>query len=307
MKFFLLSVAAAFDHEFVVMLRKNIKQLTPVQIEQIQDIQDLHPEVHKIQDMLYEKQIEAYPEQDGGCDDCMLKFVKWWYDQTFKYFEDWCSKDTKCPVQKRICKLFHDEPKVFAGVLYVWGQPVDAGYFYCCGKGECKMPSGLAKVGSMGTDTMKEAIENLNLGNSASWDQPEEPGTEMELYQTQEEIEEIILQGDFKLFGEEFDTDDFKQCVKKTSCWIMKHVMKNIVDWCKKTKDPKAKKECDWWLAHKKFTFGAALAYTQPWKYAEGYCCPDRPKNPFKKLAGFMQQLNGWTHAIQEKEKEFQS
>merc|ERR1719458_897179 len=99
-----------------------------------------------------------------------------------------------------------------------------------------------------------QSVENLNL--SAAFG-PKEDTEETELYQTQEEIEEILMQGDMKMFGADLDGDDFKKCVRKSSCWVMKHVIKKI---------------CDWMKAHKKFTFGVLLAIVQPWKYAEGYC-----------------------------------
>merc|ERR1711915_610171 len=120
--------------------------------------------------------------------------------------------------------------------------------------------------------------------------------TDTELYQTEAEMEEFFSADDMQMYGSE-SKDDFKTCVKKASCEVMKHVVKKICEWCKHATKREDIAKCLWMKAHKKFTFGTLLASVQPWKYAEGYCYKG-PKPQFKQLQS-MQHLNEMSHKVQ--------
>jgi hypothetical protein len=304
MKFFLFGLAAAFDHEMVSMMKDVVKDKpTFVEIEfELSSNKTIDPKVEQVTELLLEHHREQLLGAPDGCKDCIDRVVKCWYHVAFQKVGEWCAKETKCPIKKKICKIFKDEPEVFAGMLFVWGHPIDDGYFYCMGKGECKPQDLLTTFGKGdGITNMEEIV----LSDAKEWEKDEEPTSEIELWQTESEIEDLLLQGELQTWGMGMDKDGgYKKCVKKASCWVMKKVIHKICAWCKKATKPEDKAKCAWMKAHKKFTFGALLAAVQPWKYAMGYCCPhEGPKKYVKKFAetfGFMKR--DMSHKVQEKE-----
>jgi len=309
MKLFLLGVAAAFDHEMVTMMKKISGEHKPSVVEiELEWEKPMDPRIEQIKDIITKQhQEEQCPEGNCPCMDCIDKAVKCWYHIAFQKMDDWCAKPSKCPVQKRICKVFKNEPEIFAGMLFVWGHPMDDGYFYCYGHGECK-PKDMFP-GLNGQGGMMAAVEDFSLADT-EWEKQEEPTSELELFHTESEIEELLMMGEEKMFGMElFGGDKYKKCVKKTSCWVMKKVIHKICDWCKNATKKEDVKKCDWMKAHKKFTFGALLVAVQPWKYAMGYCCPDRKPQFKKRFAkknwGFMKKLNHMSDEVQQNAKEF--
>jgi len=304
MKFLLLSVAAAFDQEMVNMLKSiNAKPtLIEIQSRMNQPVDEEVDAMSSVSSILQHHMAAQLENPKEECSKCIGQVVKVWYDTAFKKTKAWCEKPSKCKVKERLCRIFKNEPEIFAGMLFIWGHPSDDGLFFCMGKGKCTAPA--IKSSGVGQEDMMESVANITMSSVVASAHDESASTDTELYQTEAEIEDFFLEEKMKISGSEFK-DDFKTCVKKASCWVMKHVIEKICDWCKKATKKEDIEKCKWMQAHKKFTFGILLASVQPWKYAEGYCYQG-PKNQFETFQSTsMQHLNKMSDKVQQGEEHF--
>jgi len=259
---FLYQAVCHVDSEMYAMLKEIKKDVTPT-AEEIKHHRDNNL---PIDERAHHMTILHDADCPAKCKECVEQGVKAWYHYAFKKMDEWCKHDSKCPVQKRICKLKEDHPKVFAGALYVWGQPVTDEWFFCMGEQLCDIPK------EQKIDQIYEAFGNMTFDDSYALGKLEQEG--------QCELEIQSPEYDYECVGD----DCPKKCIKEVSCCVMKYYIEKVKDWCKKATNDCDKKKCEWMRNHKEFTFGVMLAYVQPWKFAMGYCHPH--PDPTQELDG---------------------
>jgi hypothetical protein len=256
------------DNEMYIMLKEIKKDVTPTADE---------IRYHREHDLEIDERAHhmtiLQADLPSKCKECVEQGVKCWYHYVFQKLDEWCNKDDKCPIKKRVCKLKDEHPKVLAGLLYIWGQPTTSEYFFCMGENLCDVPKEQA------IDQLKETFDYMTIDDSSSWGKLEQDG--------QCELEIQSPEYDDPCVGD----DCPKKCIKKVSCCVMKYYIDKVKKWCKKATKDCDKKRCEWMRNHKEFTFGVLLAYVQPWKFAIGYCHPH--PDPTQELDGPTQELDG--------------
>lgn len=254
--------ACHMDNEMYILLKEIKKDVTPT-ADEIRYHRENDLEIDERAHQMTILQADC----PAKCKECVEQGVKRWYHYVFQKLDAWCNSDDKCPIKKRVCKLKDEHPKVLAGMLYIWGQPATSEYFFCMGEKLCDIPNDAI-------DQLKETFDYMTIDDSSSWRKSAQDG--------QCESELHSFGDDTPCYGD----DCPNKCEKDATCKVMKHVIDEIKEWCKKATKKCDVEKCEWMKDHKEFTFGVLLAAVQPWKYAYGYCYPhDSPLTPKQELA----------------------
>lgn len=288
-----LGLAFAYDGAMVAKLRMwthSLEKPTPEEIEarynESRHRGDLIPEWHKEVDQFLQKE-----EEDGQCKECVMKVTKIIMEKAFDKMEAWCKDDDdRCPVKRKLCWLLAKAPKVLCGMMVHWVRPMADGWFLCVGKGLCqpKEDNNMKEenILSLEGDT-RAVVDEMGLDSTMTWGTLDlESESDIQVFQQMDEIaiDDAFMEEEKAIAafgGEENDQGPkpCKKCMKKVTCCVMHHVIKKIVEWCKKDENNKKRAcMCNWMKNHKAFTFGYLLASVEPWKFAYGYCLPhDKP------------------------------
>eukprot|EP00397_Hematodinium_sp_SG-2012_P042771 GEMP01047382.1.p1 GENE.GEMP01047382.1~~GEMP01047382.1.p1 ORF type:complete len:281 (+),score=61.97 GEMP01047382.1:89-931(+) len=232
-----------------------------------------HPQllIDAVHDAKNSFSVDMPMSSNGTCCKCIGNVGCHAVNITMISIQKWCEEHSpKKKDQKRFCKLLERKPAVVEGMVIFWIHPLDLGFAYCLGHGDCKhKPNVTELIGDDMKFGMEHVLHHLNVSNT---DGIEKKMTEFHKYHKDDHPkDEKKMQ---KYLRHQQDHKPCPYCVKAISALVMQHAIKKVVDWCLHTKCPKAKAICKWALQHKAIAFGYLLAAVEPWKFATGYCWP---------------------------------
>lgn len=175
--------------------------------------------------------------------------------------EKWCKEHPpKKKGGKMFCHLLEKKPDVVEGMVIFWIHPLDLGFAYCLGHGDCKRKPNVTEFIE---DDVKFGLEHVmhhvNMSNT-------EMKKEMVEYHKDDHYK--------KYLRHRHEDKPCPHCMKAVSEKVMGCAIKKVIAWCEHAKCPKAKAICKWAGQHKGIAYGFLLAMVEPWKFAMGYCWP---------------------------------